>query len=141
MQKVRSALASLLPLARSTSGVRSLSAVPVFLGSHAFSSFAPSRPVSFHHRSTFSTSVNSTLPSLSEAKDVLNSQGSIRVRKALEADGRSKLSAKEFLDICRQYRVFHLIRPALAPVSLLHAAAAMELTRCRRWTSALLCTR
>jgi hypothetical protein len=114
MQKLRCALASLLPLARSTSSGRSLSAVPSFLGSHAVLGFVPSRPAPFYPRKTFSSSsaVNSTLPSLSEAKDVLSSQGSIRVRKALEADGRSKMSSKEFLDICRQFCTLKRVRPA-----------------------------
>ena len=141
MQKLRCALASLLPLARSTSSGRSLSAVPSFLGSHAVLGFVPSRPAPFYHRKTFSSAVNSTLPSLSEAKDVLSSQGSIRVRKALEADGRSKMSSKEFLDICRQFCTLKRVRPASVHVSLVRVAAAMAWTRFKRWTSALLCTR
>jgi hypothetical protein len=96
MQRLRFALTSLIPAACSP-----LSASPVFMGCKSVANVLKSRPGTFHLRNNFSTFANSTLPSLSEAKDVLNSQGSIRVRKALEVDGRSKMDAKEFVELCR----------------------------------------
>jgi len=80
-----------------------------------------SRPGTFHLRNAFSTFANSTLPSLSEAKDVLNSQGCIRVRKALEVDGRSKMDAKEFVELCSRNGLDEL--QAMDLSTALHKAA------------------
>jgi hypothetical protein len=100
MQRLRFALTSLLPHPRAAIVGRSMSAGPSFIGSQAPAA-VPFRPFPVCLQKSFSTSANSTLPSLSEAKDVLNSQGSIRVRKALEIDGRSKMDSKEFMELCR----------------------------------------
>jgi hypothetical protein len=100
MQRLRFALTSLLPHPRSAVIGRSMSAGPSFIGSQAAAA-VPFRSFPVCLQKSFSTSANSTLPSLSEAKDVLNSQGSIRVRKALEIDGRSKMDSKEFMELCR----------------------------------------
>jgi hypothetical protein len=100
MQRLCFALKSVLPLGRPAGAWPSMSAIPVLIGSKSVPRLS-SRQVPFPQQKHFSTSTNSTLPSLSEAKEVLNSQGSIRVRKALEVDGRSKIDAKEFIDLCR----------------------------------------
>jgi hypothetical protein len=101
MHRLRFALSLLLPRSRAVNMPRTVSAFPSSTTSLAIPAFFP---MIFRHGSSFSTttSTNSTLPSFSEAQEVLNSQGSIRVRKALEVDGRSKMDAKEFLDLCRQ---------------------------------------
>jgi hypothetical protein len=102
MQRFRFVLVSMLPLARFPRAIPSISAFPLSIGSRSVASRSVANLLNFRQQSFFSTSANTTLPSLSEAKDVLNSQGSIRVRKALEVDGRSKMDAKEFLELCRQ---------------------------------------
>ena len=107
MQRIRLALTSMLPLARSPrAAIPSMSAFRFSNGSRSVANFLKHQPVSFRYQKFFSTSGNSTLPTLSEAKDVLSSQGSIRVRKALEVDGRSKMDAKEFLELCRHSTFF-----------------------------------
>jgi hypothetical protein len=109
MQRLRFALASLLPSARSPRAVPSMSAFHLSFGGKFVTNILNNRLGSFRHQKFFSTSANSTMPTLSEARDVLNSQGSIRVRKALEVDGRSKMDAKEFLELCRQFFCPHFV--------------------------------
>jgi hypothetical protein len=100
MKRLSFALTSLLPRVRPAIAPLSMLAAPFRTQAPAIASF---RALPLIYQKSFSSAVNSTLPSLSESSEVLNSQGSIRVRKALEIDGRSKMDAKEFLELCRQF--------------------------------------
>jgi hypothetical protein len=137
MIRLRYALTSLVSRARAPSA---MSAFPLFMGCKSMDNILNSRPGTFHLRNAFSTFANSTLPSLSEAKDVLNSQGCIRVRKALEVDGRSKMDAKEFVELCRQSVICSVLTTPISAL-LIHYAAVMAWMSCRPWISALLFTK
>jgi hypothetical protein len=100
MHHLRFALESVLHLGRPASAWSCMSAIPLLIGSKSVPRHFQCRQANLPLQKNFSTSTNSTLPSLSEVKEVLNSQGSIRVRKALEVDGRSKIDAKEFIELC-----------------------------------------
>jgi hypothetical protein len=130
MHRLRFALSLLLPRSRAVNMPRTVSAFPSSTTSLAIPAFFP---MIFRHGSSFSTttSTNSTLPSFSEAQEVLNSQGSIRVRKALEVDGRlifagNQLAASKHFDsrICIPHKFCS--RNGLDEVQAMDLSAALH---------------